>query len=112
MTRAAGATRYGAVTIASKAALTSAGPCQVGDILGLTDGDIVDIGRDQTSVAMSVADRLLSMGGELVTLVLGSDADLRWADDVADVLQRSHAGIDVVTVDGGQPLWPLIIGVE
>jgi uncharacterized protein len=112
MTRAAGATRYGAVTVASKTALTSAGPCRVGDVLGLTDGDIVDIGPDQTSVAISVADRLLSMGGELVTLVLGSDADLPWADDLADVLQRSHAGIDVITVDGGQPLWPLIIGVE
>lgn len=112
MTRAAGATRYGAVTVASKAALTSAGPCDVGDILGLTDGDIVEVGRDQTSVAVGVADRLLSVGGELVTLVLGSDADPQWAVDLADALERSHAGIDVVTVDGGQPLWPLIIGVE
>ena len=37
MTRAAGATRYAAVTVASSAALTTVGPCEVGDILGLAE---------------------------------------------------------------------------
>lgn len=112
MTRAAGATRYGAVTIASKAALTSAGPCDEGDVLGIADGDIVDIGGDVAEIASSVAERLLSSGGELVTLVVGAEADRERMEALAEDVQRRHAGLDVIAIDGGQPLWPVIIGVE
>ena len=44
MARASSATRYGGVTIASTEAITTAGRCQIGDVLGLVDGDIVEIG--------------------------------------------------------------------
>lgn len=113
MTRAAGATRYGAVTVASKDALTMAGPCRVGDILGLAEGDIVEIGSDVTEVAASVADRLLGGGGgELVTVVRGAEWESSEAEAFAESLQRRHPGVDVVSIDGGQPLWPVIVGVE
>ncbi len=112
MTRAAGATRYGAVTVASREALTMAGPCVPGDILGVADGDIVEIGRDVPTVAHAVAERLLSSGGELVTLVAGEDAQPALLENLTEVLGRAHAGLEVIALDGGQPLWPVIIGVE
>ena len=112
MTRAAGATRYGAVTVASKDALTMAGPCQVGDVLGLAEGDIVEIGVDVATVAGAVCDRLLVGGGELLTIVRGAELRTAEADALAESLQRRHPGVDVVTIDGGQPLWPAIVGVE
>jgi DAK2 domain fusion protein YloV len=112
MTRAAGATRYGAVTEASREALTMAGPCVPGDILGIADGDIVEIGDSVHGVALAVAERLLSSGGELLTLVGGQDADPTLLETLADSLSRDHAGIEVVSLEGGQPLWPIIIGVE
>jgi dihydroxyacetone kinase-like predicted kinase len=112
MTRAAGATRYGAVTVASKDALTTVGPCRVGDVLGLAEGDIVDIGADVPAVVTAVADRLLSGGGELLTIVRGVDLSEDEAGQLVDALQRRHPGVDVVPIDGGQPLWPVIVGVE
>ena len=112
MTRAAGATRYAAVTIASREALTSAGPCRVGDVLGLLDGDIVEIGDDIASVAQAILDRMLSSGGELVTLVTGSEAPGDLPDQIEAWLGTGHPGTELVCVDGGQPLWPLIAGVE
>jgi DAK2 domain fusion protein YloV len=112
MTRAVGATRYGAVTVASKDALTSAGPCYVGDVLGLVDGDIAEIGSETGAVSLAVVDRLLASGGELVTLVRGEDLDESDAQRMCDAIQRQHPGVDVVAIDGGQPLWPLIAGVE
>ncbi|MBK9738692.1 MAG: DAK2 domain-containing protein [Actinobacteria bacterium] len=112
MTRAAGATRYAAVTIASRRALTTVGPCEVGDVLGLVDGDIFVVGSDLAEVAREILTAMLAIGGELVTLVPGQDAgdDLRvdlpaWAADRFPLT-------DVVVHDGGQPLWPLIMGVE
>lgn len=112
MTRAVTATRYAAVTVASKDALTTAGPCREGDVLGLADGDIVEIGSDVTRTVDALVDRLLAPGGELVTLVGGADFSPADAEGVVDALQRRHPGVDVVLIDGGQPLWPAIIGVE
>ncbi len=112
MTRAAGATRYGAVTIAERAALTSAGQCAVGDVLGLLDGDIVQIGHAVLEVARGVCDRLVAGGGELITIVSGVDADPTEVEMLIAWLESSNPGLDVVHHDGGQPLWPIIVGVE
>ncbi len=91
MTRAAGATRYAAVTVASRAALTTVGPCEVGDILGLVDGDIVAIGSDPAEVARDILGRMLAVGGELVTLVLGADAGPDLVDGLPEWLARDPA---------------------
>ncbi len=69
MTAAARATRYGGVTTAVREALTTAGVCHPGDQLGVVSGDVAVIGSDLNQVAAEVLDRLLSGGGELVTLV-------------------------------------------
>ena len=112
MTRAAGATRYAAVTIASRAALTTVGPCQEGDVLGLVDGDIVAIGSDVATVARDILARMLAVGGELVTLVLGADATPDLSQALPEWLEQSWPLTEVVAYDGGQPLWPIIMGVE
>jgi dihydroxyacetone kinase-like predicted kinase len=112
MTRAAGATRYGAVTVAVKRAFTSAGVCEVGDVLAVADGDIVDIGSDLGDVSRRILDRLLSTGGDLVTVVTGLDCDDDLVDDLGRWLRKAHPGVEVLVYEGGQPLWPLIVGVE
>jgi len=112
MTQAAGATRYGGVSIASREAVTSAGRCQVGDVLGIVGGDIVEIGDTVEEVAVAVLDRLLSTGGELITLLCGDEADDEVAATVSRRVRRHHHGVEVVVYDGGQPFWPLILGVE
>lgn len=112
MTRAAGATRYGAVTIALREAMTSAGICHEGDVLGLANGDIVEIGSDVGEVAIRVVDRLCTGGSELVTLVEGSDCDDALRQVVGAHLRATYRSLDVESHWGGQPFWPLIIGVE
>jgi len=112
MADAASATGYGAVTIATKEALTSAGHCQVGDVLGLVEGDIVVIGADVGEVAAQVIERLLSRGGELITLLLGEAAPDDVAPRLTAAIRKDHQGLDFEIVDAGQPLWPIIIGVE
>ena len=84
MTRAAGATRYGAVTIAAREGVTSAGMCRIGDVLGLVDGDIVELGDDHAEVCSRILDRMLSGGGELVTVVRGLEADDDLVERVLD----------------------------
>ncbi|MHB1068083.1 MAG: DAK2 domain-containing protein, partial [Candidatus Nanopelagicales bacterium] len=112
MTRAAGATRYAAVTIASRQALTTAGPCQVGDVLGLVDGDIAMIGSALADVARELLAGMLGIGGELVTLVAGADAGPDLTHDLPQWLAGRYPLVEITVYEGGQPLWPLILGVE
>ena len=62
MAEAAAATRWAEVTVAEREALTSVGRCQPGDVLGLIDGEVVEIGRRWSSVAVAIIDRLLGVG--------------------------------------------------
>jgi DAK2 domain fusion protein YloV len=112
MTAAAGHCRHGGVTIAAREAVTMAGVCHPGDVLGIVDGDFAVIGDDLATVAGTVLDRMLGSGGELVTLLTGADADDGLAAAVADRLRASRPELDSVVYDGGQPRYPLLIGVE
>ncbi|MEV4925301.1 DAK2 domain-containing protein [Streptomyces roseoverticillatus] len=112
MTSAAGATRYAELAVAERQAWTMAGVCQAGDVLGLIDGDVAVIGSDLAVTAATVLDRMLAAGGEMVTLVLGTDVP----DAVADRLERHvrgvHLAVDTVVYRGGQQAPPLLIGIE
>jgi uncharacterized protein len=111
MTSAARSTRHGAVTIASKQAMTTAGPCEPGDVLGVLQGDFAVVGDDLFEVGTLVLERLLTGGGELVTLVTGAEgADL--AERCQAWVEAHHPGVDVLTYDGGQARYPLLVAVE
>ena len=112
MTGAAVATRHGAVSIASKEALTWAGVCHPGDVLGIVDGDVAFLGTEVPTAAREVLDRLLSAGGELVTLVVGAEAEPGLGERIAAALEHDRPELEVVVIDGGQPVYPLLIGVE
>ena len=113
MTGAAVATRHGAVSVATKEALTWAGVCQPGDVLGVVDGDVAFLGTEVEVAAREVLARLLSAGGELVTLVVGADAERRarragrrGASSATGPSSRSSSST------AGQPVYPLLVGVE
>ena len=115
MTAAAGHCRHGGVTVAAREAMTMAGVCAAGDVLGIVDGDFVVIGSDLAEVACVVVDRMLGGGGELVTLVTGASGGAASSELVQAVvahLRRTRPDVDTVVYDGGQPRYPLLIGVE
>ncbi|MCP9957122.1 DAK2 domain-containing protein [Streptomyces sudanensis] len=112
MTAAAGATRYGELTVAEHQSFTSAGVCQAGDVLGLIDGDVAVIGHDLVETARTVLDRMLSGGGELVTLVLADDAPPALADRLERHVRDRHLAVDTCVYHGGRQQAPLLVGVE
>ena len=112
MTGAAVSTRHGAVSVATKQALTWAGVCKPGDVLGVVDGDVAFLDTEIEGAAREVLSRLLSAGGELVTLVLGADAEPGLGQRVKGALERDRPEVEVVVIDGGQPVYPLLVGVE
>jgi DAK2 domain fusion protein YloV len=112
MSAAAAATRYAAVTHAAGAALTTAGPCAAGDVLGLIADDVAVVGTDVAGVSRGVLDRLLIGGGELVSLVTGAGADTSLSTELTDYVLATRPAVEVVSYAGGQPSYPLLVGVE
>ncbi|HEU5429985.1 MAG TPA: DAK2 domain-containing protein [Actinocrinis sp.] len=126
MTAAAGATRHAALQIAADDAWTMAGVCHAGDVLGFIEGDVALIAPSLRDAALALVDRMVSAGGEMVTLVTGDGLDeaaggpgATRLDAAADLIEavrlRVHAArpeMDVVAYQGGQSGWPLLIGVE
>ena len=112
MAEAAGSTRWAEVTTAVRESATSVGVCRPGDVLGLVEGDVVLIGEQVEQVAQDLLARLLSSGGELVTVVAGADAPEGAVDRLVAWVEREHPLVEVLGYAGGQPHNPLLLGVE
>ncbi|GAA3906711.1 DAK2 domain-containing protein [Actinoplanes auranticolor] len=112
MAEAAGACRYGEVCTASREALTVAGRCLPGDLLGLVDGEVHVIGGDLEQVCLRLLDRLLGGGGELVTLVLGADAPPELEERLRAHVTSEWRFVELNSYAGGQPRYHLLVGVE
>lgn len=111
MTATARHARHGAITVAARQAMTMAGPCEVGDVLGVIAGDFAVVGDDLDTVAADVVERLLGGGGELVTFVAG-EGGAEVAARAAAYVERMHPHIDVTVYDGGQERYPVLVSVE
>ncbi|NQE91628.1 DAK2 domain-containing protein [Nocardia terpenica] len=112
MSEAAAGTRWGALRIAAERALTIVGTCARGDGLGLVGNDVVVIDPDARAAARTLLDRMLGLGGELVTLLLGAAAPAGLGDELAQHITATFPGVEVVAYDGGQPVDLVQIGVE
>jgi dihydroxyacetone kinase-like predicted kinase len=112
MAEAAGACRYGEVCFASREALTVAGRCRPGDVLGLVAGEVCVIGTELAQACCELLGRMLGGGGELVTLVMGAQAPPGLDAALRASLAATWPFVEVQTYDGGQPYYPLLVGVE
>jgi hypothetical protein len=81
-------------------------------VLALVEGEVILIGTDLLATCRELLDRMLGGGGELVTLLLGADAPAGLGAAL-----RAHAAArwpfaEVQDHPGGQPHYPLVVGVE
>ncbi|MEV6427483.1 DAK2 domain-containing protein [Nocardia sp. NPDC051463] len=112
MSEAAAATRWGSLRAATGRALTMVGTCESGDGLGLVGHDVVVIDRDVSTAGLTLLDRMLGFGGDLVTLLMGRSAPAGLADELAAHIVEAFPGIEVTVYSGGQQGDLVQIGVE
>jgi uncharacterized protein len=112
MEEAAGRVRAGEVTQAVRDSVAECGPIATGDWIAITRDGIEVVVKSVTDAAVALVDALVDDDSELVTIIVGSDAD---ADDTASIrehLATAHPDIEVEFHEGDQPLYPYLIGVE
>jgi dihydroxyacetone kinase-like predicted kinase len=112
MSTAAEHTRYGAITVAESDAVAAAGRYVPGDVLGIVGGAVDFIGTSMAEVAWKVVEQLLGVGGELLTLVRGTEAGDDMVSQLMGRVRERFRTVDVEVVQGGQPRYPLLLGVE
>lgn len=112
MARASGGARCGSVRVATEKALTWAGTCEPGDGLGIAGDEVLVVDRDIAGAGAALIDLFLSAGGELVTVLVGADADPHVADQLAEHVRRTHLGVEFAGYVTGQRGDALLIGVE
>lgn len=112
MARAAAGSRHGSVRVATETALTWAGTCKPGDGLGLAGEEVLVVAENAAAAAAGLIDLLLGSGGELVTVLLGAEAEPAAADILAEHVHRRHPGAEFASYRTGHRGDPLLIGVE
>ncbi|VVJ19957.1 Dihydroxyacetone kinase-like protein [Amycolatopsis camponoti] len=118
MAEAAAATRRGELRIAREESLTWVGRAQSGDVVGLIDDEVVLIEPAPASetnlvaAAMNVLNRMLALGGELVTVLSGAAAPPGVAEELAEQLRLEHPEVELAGYASGQAEAVLLMGVE
>ncbi|MBC7235174.1 MAG: DAK2 domain-containing protein, partial [Chloroflexi bacterium] len=83
-----------------------------GQIIGLLDGDLATVGTEVDAVALELLARIGMQECEIVTIYFGEDVDEASAQKLAHTIQEAYPGVEVEVVDGGQPHYYYILGVE
>jgi dihydroxyacetone kinase-like predicted kinase len=104
--------RTGEVTQAVRDSVGECGPIAVGDWIAVTADGVCAATDTAETALIAMLDELISDSDELLTVLVGADAA---PDGVARVLahvSERHPVLEVEVHDGGQPLYPYLVGVE
>lgn len=113
MSDAAEAVTTGEVTQAVRTTSIDGTEVAEGDWMGLVKGDgIASVAKTQLEAAINLLDEIVDDDAEIMTVIVGSDADAAITDQLTGWLSDHHGAIDVEVHHGGQPLYPYLFGVE
>jgi dihydroxyacetone kinase-like predicted kinase len=113
MAEAAESVATGEVTQAVRDSNSEVGPIARGDWIGIVRGDgIVAVSDSAFGASTTLLDQLLGEDAELLTIVVGSDADPAVTAAIEGWLADDHGDVQVEIHRGGQPLYPYLFGVE
>lgn len=81
-----------------------------GETLGLLGGKVASVGKSSTECIEALVDNI--GGARFVSIYIGEDAEESTAAAVESLISDRVPGAEVMTVDGGQPLFDFVISAE
>ena len=82
------------------------------DIMGIGDAGISAVGQSVKGTTMDMLDDLMDENSELVSIYYGEGMSEEDAQELAEAVTASHAGIECEVNYGGQPVYYYIVSVE
>ncbi len=112
MAEAAARVRAGEITQAVRDSVAESGPIVMGDWIAITRDGVKASVKSVTDAAAALVDALIDDDAELVTVIVGADADALDTERISEHLASAHPDVEVEIHHGDQPLYPYLIGVE
>ncbi len=100
------------VTRAVRDATTDAGEVHEGDFIGISRDGVVAVADNVVMCTRLLISRLLEPSHELVTLIEGEGARAADTRRVEEWLSEEHPDVVLEVHQGGQPLYPYLLGME
>jgi DAK2 domain fusion protein YloV len=83
-----------------------------GNILGLVEGKIKEVGIDKFNVSEKVLEDMVDEDSELITLFYGKDVEEDEVDVFVSKLEAKYQDLDIQCYKGDQPLYYFLLSVE
>ncbi|MBE6048783.1 MAG: DAK2 domain-containing protein [Clostridium sp.] len=83
-----------------------------GNILGLQENKIVEVGTEKFEVAEKVLDKMIDEDSELITLFYGKDVSEEEVNEFVSKLEDKYEDMDIQCYEGNQPLYYFLMSVE
>lgn len=83
-----------------------------GNILGLLEGKIKEVGENPYDVAEDLLDLMCDDDSELITIFYGSDCNEEEVEEFIENIEEKYGDYDVQCYKGDQPLYYFIMAVE
>ena len=112
MTKALDTVSTGQVTFAARDSLYEGHNIKKGEILALDNNKLAFIEKDVSKAAYKLTKRMLKGDSAYVTLIYGSDVSDEKAEELANIMKAKFGHVEVMLINGGQPVYYYIISVE
>ena len=100
------------VTYAIKDTVYEGVEVKEGDFIAIAHKGIVASGKDRKKVVFELLDKLFENDEkELITLIVGEDKDDEEVSEIEEYISE-HSDLECEVIDGGQPVYSYLIGLE
>lgn len=83
-----------------------------GNILGLIEGKIQEVGENMFVVCENIIEHMIDKDSELITIFYGKDCEEERVEEFISDLEGRYPNIDIQSYNGQQPLYYFIVSVE
>ncbi len=104
----------GLVTVAVRDTTVNGIEIKNGNFIGIENDNIVLTDTDIQKTAQNLIDKMVQENEEacVITVYYGSEVTDAMAEDLSDYLADKYSNMDIEVINGGQPVYGYVIGVE
>lgn len=112
MTEGLNEVKSGQVTYAVRDTIIDGKEIKAGDIMGLSDKTIENVGTDVVDTTITLIQNMLNEDSELVTIYYGEEGKEEDAKRIAEAVQEIDDELEIEIHYGGQPIYYYFVSVE
>jgi DAK2 domain fusion protein YloV len=102
----------GEVTQAVRDSTAECGDIRAGDWIAISRDGIVGTAESPVDAALALIDALVTEDSEIVTVLIGAEGRHADTEQLRSRIALAHPQVEIEVHEGGQPLYPYLIGVE